>query len=260
MLSAYFDWRGGGGGGSGGGGGGGGGDTSASDADGGDGVRPPANGLAHHLVSLFDLGLGSAELARLSSSPELAQLDRLLHDFGEQLAEEQFKSVVWTEHDAVDTCSAAEAAGKAAVGMRAAVEPLAMDAVASFQWDGDAYRVYHLLVPPPARAVQLQLRGRSVIGSSSFAINIFISHRTNQPSFAEHSFQYVYKSRGLSKRAGRFLLSADRVRACCIESAEAAGHTNGSAACGMDRPTSLYIAFKCRSAAVSKLTMQASLK
>ena len=50
------------------------------------------------------------------------------------------RSIVWASEDSADTCAAAEAAGEAAVGVRAPVVPLALDVRSSFTWDGDAYR------------------------------------------------------------------------------------------------------------------------
>ena len=106
--------------------------------------------------------------------------------------------------------------------------------------------------------VQLLVRGKSVIGSSAFTVNILISHRTSKPSYAERTFQYVYKSRAPHRRAGKFMLSAERLRACCVELATAAGDANASESCETRRSVSLWVAFKCRSMAVSELTVVAT--
>ena len=133
-----------------------------------------------------------------------------------------------------------------------------IEQAATFTWDGDAYRVFEVVVPPPGRPVQLTVRGKNNIGQSAFTVNILISHRTKKPSFAERSFQYVYKSKAPHKRAGKFMLSAERLRACCLDVASAAGDGNATTACESSRSVRLWVAFKCRSMAVSQLTVLAS--
>ena len=188
-------------------------------------------------------------------------LDARLYEFAARLADEQYRSVVWVEDDSTsDACSVAEAAGEVAAARRVPPTPLALEATMAFTWDGDGYHVYELTIPPQRtpKSVTLLLRGKSVIGSSSFTVNIFVSHRTPQPSFAERTFRYMYESYPPHRRAGKFVLSADRLRAACVDLSTAAGESGASAACGSTRPLTLWIAFKCRSVAVSQLTFVAT--
>jgi hypothetical protein len=183
-------------------------------------------------------------------------MDMRLYDFAARLAAEQHRSVVWAE-DAADTCAVAEIAGEAAAAMRAAPITLALEVASTFTWDGDAYRVYELTVPTPPHAVTLLLRGKNVIGTAPFTVNVLISHRTSRPSFAERAFRYVFESRPPHRRAGKFVLGAERLHACCIDAASAAADANTSAAC-TSRPFTLWIALKCRSTAVSTATITAT--
>ena len=113
--------------------------------------------------------------------------------------------------------------------------------------------------PAPRRPVTLVLKGRSLIGSAPFTVNVLISHRTSRPSFAERAFRYVYESKPPHKRAGKFVLGAERLHACCVEAATAAGAANGTAACAL-QPLTLYVAVKCRSVAVSSLSVTATIR
>ena len=72
----------------------------------------------------------------------------------------------------------------------------------------------------------------------------------------------LYKSRPPHKRAGKFSLSADRIRTCCVEAAAANNATGDDPdmLCQQRLPTKLWIAFKCRSVAVSQITVLASHK
>jgi len=182
-------------------------------------------------------------------------LDARLFEFAERLSDEQYHSAIWAVESSGDTCAAAEVAGEAAGNALMPVVPLAMDDSTSFTWDGDAYRVFEVRVPPPGHSMQLQVRGKSVIGSSSFTVNILVSHRTSKPSYAERTWQYLYKSKPPHKRAGKFMLSSERLRACCLEMATAAGDGNATRACQTSRTISLFVAFKCRSSAVSQLAV-----
>ena len=191
-------------------------------------------------------------------------LDQRLYEFAQRLADEQHRSVVWAEEDSDDTCAAAEAAGEAAAMLRGTPIPLPLDANAgsTFTWDGDAYRVYEITVPAPHRPVTLNLKGKAVIGSAPFTVNILISHLTSRPNFAERAFRYVFESRPPHKRTAQFRLGADKLRQCCIEAASKDGEpTNTSAAlCAESRPLTLWIALKCRSVAVASLTVSAVVK
>lgn len=197
---------------------------------------------------------------------EKLSLDARLYEFAVRLADEQYRSVVWEEEEsgaaaASDVCLAAEEAGEKAASRRVPPTPLSLGATASFTWDGDGYRVFELTVPPreKPKAVTLMLRGKSVIGSSPFTVNIFISHKTTQPSFAERSFRYMYESRPPHRHSGKFVLSLDRLQAACVEEAEMASHEKeAGAACLATRSLKLWIAFKCRSVAVSQLTLVAT--
>ena len=193
-------------------------------------------------------------------------LDVRLYEYARRLADEQHRSVVWVEEDTGDTCAAAEAAGEAASSSKAVALPLALDERTTFTWDGDTYKVVELTLTPPFHAVQLLVRGKSVIGSSPFTVNVLISHRTTHPSFAERAFRYVYESKPPHRRAGKFVLGAERLTACCVETAEAEADARGvpinaTGACtaAAGRPLTLWIAFKCRSVAVSSLTAVAQL-
>ena len=199
-------------------------------------------------------------------------LDARIYELAVRLADEQHRSVVWEEEEeaataataggtGADMCLAAEEAGEKAAARRVPPTPLVLGATASFTWDGDGYRVYELSLPPrsPARSVTLLLRGKSVIGSSTFSVNIFISHKTPQPSFAERTFRYVFESHPPHRRASKFVLGAERLKTACAEAAAAATNgTEGAAECRRTRPLTLWIAFKCRSVAVSQLTLVAT--
>ena len=171
------------------------------------------------------------------------------------LSEQQRESIVWAE-DGADTCSSAEAAGFEPV--RAKPAAAALDATTSFQWDGDSYRVFELLLPSPLSSVQLMLKGKSVIGSSPLSVHVLISHRVTHPTFAQHSFRYLYESNPPHTRAGKFLLQQKRLQACCLEVASLAGEPNATAAC-QTQPLRLWVAFKCRTTAVSQLGFTAKL-
>ena len=111
----------------------------------------------------------------------------------------------------------------------------------------------------PFQAVQLSLKGKSIIGSSQMSVHILISHRSQPPTFAEHSFRYLYESRPPHKRAGKFSLPKERLRAACAELATNAGEANASAVCQTQSLT-LWVGFKCRAVAVSELSFVARYK
>ena len=100
------------------------------------------------------------------------------------------------------------------------------------------------------------LRGKNVIGSSSMAAHVLISHRVPHPTFAEHAFRYLYESAPPHGRAGKFMLQEKRLKTICSEAAAAAGELNVTEACAT-RPLTLWVAFKCRATAVTQLTFLA---
>lgn len=165
---------------------------------------------------------------------------------------------MWEAHDDDDACAAAEAAGEAAMGSHSQAASLALNVPSSFTWDGERYSVYEVTVPPSGKPLQISVRGKSVIGSSTFSVNIFISHRSAAPSFAEHSFQYVFRSKPPFRRMGKFTVSAERLLACCTEVAATEGELDPETACKKYRPLKVWVAVKCRSAAVAELTVLAS--
>ena len=61
------------------------------------------------------------------------------------------------------------------------------------------------------------------------------------------------------KHSGKFVLTAARLRTCCLEQAATSGAPNASAACDAE-PLTLWVAFKCRAVAVTQLTVMAALK
>ena len=88
---------------------------------------------------------------------------------------------------------------------------------------------------------------------------MLISHRGPTPTFSEHAFRYLYESKPPHKHAGKFLLTAARLRSCCLEAATAAGAPNSTAACQTE-PLVLWVAFKCRAVAATELTVTAAIK
>ena len=115
------------------------------------------------------------------------------------------------------------------------------------------------LQPHPLQTLQLSLKGKSIIGSSPMSVHILISHRSPHPTFAEHSFRYLYESRPPHKRAGKFSLPKDRLHAACVELATNAGEANVSTVC-QEQPLTLWVGFKCRAIAVSELSFIAKYK
>ncbi len=141
----------------------------------------------------------------------------------------------------------------------------------AFAFDGDAYKVYELRLPPPPRGLQLYARGRNLIGESTIAFNVFISHRGAQPTFSDHAFRYDHKTTAGAHRPAKFTLTAARLRKCCEEAAareadEAAAEEGGdasrdddfnaTAACAT-RDATLWVAFKARAVAASELSFYA---
>ena len=184
-------------------------------------------------------------------------LDGRLYDFAMRQFEEQHRSIVWANDDESDVCAAAEQAGENLASPRSRPISLPLDTMAQFTWDGEAYRVYQLQLPPPARALQLLLRGKSVIGAAPFSVNVFISHRTSQPKFSETVLRYVFRSQPPHRRPGKFSVTSDRVWACCTEAAAAAGAADPAMVC-RTQPSTLWVAFKLRSKAVSQLSIYAT--
>jgi hypothetical protein len=187
-------------------------------------------------------------------------LDVRLYEFASRLADEQYRSVVWDESSQEDVCAAAEAVGEAASAKRVPLIALPFDTSATFTWDGESYRVYEVQLRAPMRAMQLLLRGKNVIGSSPFTVNVFISHRSPQPSFAERTFRYVFESHPPHKRAGKFVLPASSLLTACSEAAKLDGDSDGLESCRTKRSLTLWIGFKCRSVAVVQLTVLATAR
>ncbi|KAL1510560.1 hypothetical protein AB1Y20_006861 [Prymnesium parvum] len=248
MLETYFEWRG-----------------EARGAESADRSASVRATLAHSLDGIAESRrLYEGEAAPSDEQSALlkhhVRLDTRLYEFCSRLAEEQFRSIVWKE-DSRDACSAAEAVGAAKAVVPPADE-FELDSLRRrvlFQWDGDAYRVFRLSLPWPQRALQLLIKGKNLIGSSQMSVHILVSHRSSQPSFAEHSFRYLYESRPPHKRAGKFVLNADRLRAACAEMTMDDMGSNSSSFC-LQHPLLLWVAFKCRAVAVSELTFQARYK
>ena len=232
--------------------------------------------------------------AAAAPPPELAArlrrhvaLDVRLYEFGARLAREQHRSLVWApEEAAADGGDGASAAADGEPPVCAAADrgararsqhqferpvPMELGKTLAFAFDGDAYKVYELRLPPPPRGLQLYARGRNLIGESTIAFNVFISHRGAQPTFSDHAFRYDHKTTAGAHRPAKFTLTAARLRKCCEEAAareadEAAAEEGGdalrdddfnaTAACAT-RDATLWIAFKARAVAASELSFYA---
>lgn len=244
--------------------------ATAAEQGGGGGGGPDDGGALGGADVAPQVPFGSASLAALLQRAPLAPppnsacaaaarrkvaLDAKLYEFAARLSDEQARSVVWEEENATDVCAAADAASLGLM-RRAAPLPLSLDEHAAYDFDGEGYRCYELRLRTPLKAVQLFVKGRNLIGASSFTINVLISHRSTTPTFSEHSFRYVYESRPPHKHSGKFLLTAAKLRTCCVEAAAAAGAANASATCDAEGLV-LWVAFKCRAVAVTQLTVLA---